>query len=390
MKVAVSTIGKFHLFDMARQLHRRSWLAAIYTGYPRRKLLHEDLPQSLIHTLPLARLPYLGLHRIGLGGRGLLHFFEDMSLKVHDGRVARLLRPCDVFIGLSGHNTSAGRRAQRMGAKWICDRGSTHIVHQQESLAEEHRRWGLAFGGVSRHALQHELEEYAEADYITVPSRFVADTFIARGVAPEKIRRIPYGVDLSHFSPVAEPNPGELNILFVGQVTLRKGVPYLIEAYRRIKHPRKSLTVIGRVDPAFSQWLKRVADVGVRFLGPLPQSQLKEHFSRSHVFVLPSIEEGLALVQAQALACGCPIVCTPNTGGGDIIEDGRSGYVVAARDPVALAERIEMFAELKVATFMRQAALEGARSMGGWDAYGEAWAKFISEICEVGVRGGDY
>src|SRR5947209_3353569 len=127
MKVAVSTIGKFHTFDLARELHRRDALAAIFTGYPRLKLKHEQLPRRLIRTFPWLHAPYMVPRlRNALGIRALRawELLDRASLDLH---VSRNLPPCEVFVGLSGSALRSGRVAQSRGARYVCDRGSTHI-----------------------------------------------------------------------------------------------------------------------------------------------------------------------------------------------------------------------------------------------------------------------
>ena len=129
-----------------------------------------------------------------------------------DAHVARCLRghEVDVLIAMSGHGMCSGSQVQRAGGAWICVRGSTHIRHQDEVLRAEHRRWGLAGGGRSALAIAREEAEYARADRIAVPSQYVWRTFIARGVAKERLALVPYGVDFARFYPVGEPPKEEL------------------------------------------------------------------------------------------------------------------------------------------------------------------------------------
>jgi glycosyltransferase involved in cell wall biosynthesis len=104
----------------------------------------------------------------------------------------------------------------------------------------------------------------------------------------------------------------------------------------------------------------------------MPQTELKSLMSRSHVMVLPSIEEGLAMVQAQAMACGCPVVASRNTGGEDLFSDGHEGFIVPIRDANALATRLQQLAdqpELRAA--MARRALARVQSLGGWRDYGQ-------------------
>ncbi len=73
----------------------------------------------------------------------------------------------------------------------------------------------------------------------------------------------------------------------------------------------------------------------------MPQGEVAELMSRSHVLVLPSVEEGMALVMAQAMACGCPVIATEATGAEDLFTDGVEGFIVPDRDAAALALRMQ-------------------------------------------------
>jgi glycosyltransferase involved in cell wall biosynthesis len=79
----------------------------------------------------------------------------------------------------------------------------------------------------------------------------------------------------------------------------------------------------------------------VRLFGKVPQARLPEFYAQADAFIIPSIEEGMAVVILQALACGCPVICTPNSGGEDVVVEGRNGFVIPLRDPGAIADRIE-------------------------------------------------
>jgi glycosyltransferase involved in cell wall biosynthesis len=119
----------------------------------------------------------------------------------------------------------------------------------------------------------------------------------------------------------------------------------------------------------------------VEFLGAVPQPRLAELMSTSHVMVLPSIEEGLALVQGQALACGCPVVCSTNTGGEDLFTDGVEGFIVPIRDPEALTNRMQQLADdPALQSRMSEAALRRVRSIGGWSDYRDQWEALLQSM----------
>jgi glycosyltransferase involved in cell wall biosynthesis len=201
------------------------------------------------------------------------------------------------------------------------------------------------------------------------------------GVTPDKLHVIPYGVRLDRFVPAAPPPRDTFDVLFAGQVSLRKGIPYLLEAFSMLRHPHKRLTIVGAVQEDIRELLRRLPAEDVVFTGVLPQAELATRMSRSHVLALPSVEEGLALVQAQAMACGCPVVGTTATGAEDLFTNGREGFIVPERDSLALASRLQQLADdPALRSSMSAAALQRVRALGGWDTYGEQWDALLHSL----------
>jgi glycosyltransferase involved in cell wall biosynthesis len=374
MQVVLSTIGKFHTFDLARELHAHGALRAIFTGNPRFKLQNEQLPADVIHTFPWVHAPYAGFryrHFLGKRANRLWEYLDKITL---DRYVSARMQECDVFVGLSGSALLSGQAAQAHGAKYVCDRGSSHIRTQDRLLREEYARWGVKFGGIDPRVIDLEEAEYAKSDVITIPSTFSLQSFIEQGVSVEKLRRLPYGVNLERFHSTVTPNAGQFDVLFVGGMSLRKGVQYLLQAFMRLQHPAKSLTFAGAPNPDFISLMKRRSlwphDANV--LGHVPQHRLKDVMSRSHVLVLPSIEDGFGMVQAQAMACGCPVVSTEHTGAVDLFDDGREGFIVPIRQPDEIAARLQGLADdPALRSRMSEAAVVRVKQLGGWRDYGD-------------------
>ena len=383
LRVVVSVLGKFHSFDLARELHARGALLAIFSGYPRFKLRDEGVPQHSIHTFPYLRAPYMAMPRLDLLGRWVVRQWEQLDRLSLDSYVARNLPDCDVFVGLSGSSLRSGRLAKRRGASYVCDRGSSHIRMQERLLREEHQRWDMPYWGIDPRVIAREEAEYDEADCITVPSSFAWRSFIEQGVPAGKLRQLPYGVSLSRFEPVQTPATDRFDVLFVGGMSLRKGVPYLLQAYRQLQHPRKSITFAGAPSPALIRMLRkrRLWDDDARVLGHVPQAKLKHLMSRSHVMVLPSIEEGFGLVQAQSMACRCPVIGTPHSGAEDLYTDGHGGCIVPIRDAEALAERLQWLADHPdERAAIGDRALACVQRSGGWRDYGEQALNIYREL----------
>ena len=146
---------------------------------------------------------------------------------------------------------------------------------------------------------------------------------------------------------------------------------YLFDAFRRAALPGAELILAGPHTDDTPALLKGRDLTGVSVLGALNRERLVEEMSRASVMVLPSIEEGLALVMAQAMSCGCPVLASTSTGIEDLAEDGREGFIVPPRDVGALVERLtELYRERELVESLGEAARLKVGSFGGWDAYG--------------------
>lgn len=387
MRVVQTVFGKFHHFHLARQLHRRGMLAGIFSSYPSWKLRDQQVPMDLVHTFPYVHMTQLAAGRY-LPGSGLdsgeLSWWLALSL---DGYVAGRLPDCDVFVGISGSGLKTGRLTQERGGKYICDRGSSHIRWMDRILAEEFTRWGQEFGGTYAKHLTREEKEYDQSDVLTVPSEFARSTYLEMGVPADKVKKVSLGSDLSHFSKVAEPAQDSFDVLFVGQVSFRKGIPYLLEAFEKLRHPRKTLTLAGAVLPEIKEYLQRKSPANVEFIGSQTRDGLKGLMSRSHVMVLPSIEDGFGMVIGEAMACGCPVITSENCGGRELIDDSLEGFIVPVRDSAAITERLERLAQdPSLRETMGAHSLARVTRIGGWDTYGRDFVAVLESLTTAGAR----
>ena len=385
MNVVLNTHGRFHSFDLARELHRHGAFAGIWTSYPRSKVANEGLPPGTVHSHPLLKLARHVLDRVPRTPKALLEEVEwRRCLEIDRATRRGMPKNAEVLIAQSMGGLEAGRAMRARGGLYLCDRGSTHCLYQEETLVEEYARFGIDFPRLSSRKAQRELAEYAESDAILVPTGFVRQTFLDRGVAPEKVRVAPYGVDLSQFYPDGSPSEETFEILHVGILSIRKGIPDLLDAFERLDHPNKRLTLVGAPSPETADLVaKAVATGRVVTTGPVSRDEVRRRMSRSHVLVLASVEEGLALVQAQALACGLPVVAAPPTGCEDLYTDGVEGFILPSRDPDAIAGALARLTEdPDLRTRMSQAALERVKAFGGWEAYGNVVMGHLRELSE--------
>ena len=374
MKVCVSVHGRFHGFDLARELNRYGALGGLITTYPRFAVRQYLGAIDSLSTVPLLEIKRRMCQRLyGLCG--------DM-----DGRLAQSfakfaavnLPPCDLLVGWSSATLEAIPIARDRGVRVVIERGSSHILHQTNLLKKLHARDNKVFTGTSSFIIERELAEYEAADSIAVPSSYAAQTFASHGIPLNKILVNPYGVDLEYFSPSRSRTNERPKILFVGQVGLRKGVPELLSAFSRLSKDA-DLCLIGPLDAGMPD----PSQLKVQHLGAMPISALPDYYRSADIFCLPSWEEGFPLVLLQAMASGLPVVTTDTSGAKDIINPGIEGEIVAAGDVDALAQALEGLLEDPVrAQEMGVAARARVNDGFDWASYGSRAYNIYKELTE--------
>ncbi|HLK36951.1 MAG TPA: glycosyltransferase family 4 protein [Polyangiaceae bacterium] len=371
MRVMVSCAGAFHSFHLAEQLDAAGALARLVTTYPKGYLARRfavRIDPSRIST------DYL---QLAIEALGRMPFrWTDPSYaprQLHDAWAARRVTDdLQIVVGWSGCSLRTLREANRQGALSVVVRGSSHVEEQMAILQAAYDRCGVPFS-VPHRTVAQELEEYAVARFIQTNSTFAKRTFVARGVPEEQIIMCTTGVNLERFRPHPKDD-ATFRFVYAGACTIRKGTHLLLEAFSRLGLPDAELWLIGGVTDEIVPFLRRYEGPKVRVFGLQPQAKLAQLLSQGSVFVLPSLEEGLATVQAQAMACGLPLLCTPNTGGEDFLSGpGVEGVVVPAGDAAALAEAmLDLYSHPDAAREMGRRALDRVARGFTWEAYGRA------------------
>jgi alpha-maltose-1-phosphate synthase len=188
--------------------------------------------------------------------------------------------------------------------------------------------------------LEQKRQEMALADLTLVPSRFVEATI--REFYPHKdIALAPYGVNVEFWTPrETNKSSGPLRFIFAGQVSLRKGVPLLIEAWSKAGLRDAELALVGSWTLSNSK--RRSLPPGIKWFPPCSSQALRDQYRDSHVFVFPSFAEGLALVVLEAMACGLPVVASEASGASEVITTG-CGFVITPGDLDQLVELLRWF-----------------------------------------------
>lgn len=203
-------------------------------------------------------------------------------------------------------------------------------------------RYKVFFNFFSYHLFRYyEARGFQNADCITVSRQAYKDYLIQRMKLPaEKIRIVKYGIDHEFFRPVTGRATDERIALFVGRGSLPKGFDTLVTAAAKIKG--KVLAVASQIPKSLQRKIARLDNFEVR--SGLSAEALRELYQTATVYVMPSLTEGSPITTLEAMACGLPVVCTPE-GSGDYIEDRVNGFVVPFKDADQIADRVNYLFE---------------------------------------------
>ena len=365
MKIKILTNGRFHHFHLARQLHKRKVLDEIYSNYPRFKLKDEfGIPSDKIKTYPYYKIAYILFNKyFGKIFPSFIDYLNNLSSRKLALKVSKNLKNSTALIASSRSGLEAGRKMKLLNAIFICDRSSSHILFAKKILTKEYKKFNLVFNQISKESISRELSEYKEADLISVPSKFAYNTFIKEGINKKKLFLNPLGVNLKRFKPRQKQKSTKFIVLYVGQVSIRKGTFHI---------KNKELIIIGAIEKKIKKKFFKYLSNEIKHILYIKNSELSQYYSNANIFVLPSIEDGFGYVLTEALACGCPVIATTNTGASSIFKDGKAGFIIKPGSQKEILNSIKkIYRNKKLQKKMSQNAINIVKKIGGWNDYGK-------------------
>jgi glycosyltransferase involved in cell wall biosynthesis len=290
----------------------------------------------------------------------------------------------EIFIGLSSFCCEALVAAKRMGAAAIADHGSFHQAEERKLLMEESELHGLDLSHdlPQDWLIAKENREFEVADYVMVLSKAAKRTVLAQGVHEAKVFVNNCGVDLRSFKRAVKVD-GMFRVIHCGAITPTKGVHYLLQAFYESKLPKSELWLIGPrpTSGGLVPIINRYRAPNIRFLGGIPQTELSTLYSQGSVLVSASIADGFGMVVPQAMACGLPVIVTENVGAADVVEHGKTGFVIPIRDVGAIREKLTfLYENLPVCLEMGNNAFNSVTRGHTWDDYGRRLAGFLTSL----------
>jgi glycosyltransferase involved in cell wall biosynthesis len=371
--VNIAVCGKFHFHNYVKYLDNAGVLSRLYFSHK----LHASSqfgvdPSRLVNIWPKEYL--VQAHGRILGDR-LASFHMAYGKIWSSGTLASWVPAEILHVMAHGYGLSVMSRARADGARIVAEAVNTHPVNRQEILAREMDHWGIrAPLGQSSAVDKRLLTEVDNADAVLVPTETVCRSFVERGIDVTKIHKLPYGANLNRFFPRQPSEPkrqcdGPLKVICVGAIGLRKGQLYLLEACRRLDKGAVQLTLVGTVSSQVSALLRGYEGM-YRHIERVPNAELRSLLLQHDVFVMPSLEEGLAVAICEAMACGLPIVATTESGAEEILVDGMSGYFIPSGSFEGLAQRLDFLADNReVLERMGNRAAEAAQRHLNWPTY---------------------
>lgn len=342
-----------------------------------------DLPHYKIKTHPVRESIRLVAEKLGLGG---LTKHEvgwasiDRVWNQLDRVAASYLRENHERLKLRGvyayEDCAAAlfESARELGLRRVYDLPIAFWQTARRLLRAEAQRypdWEPTLGGTrdSEEKLARKTRELDLAEIVICPSTFVLDSL------PEEVRLVKKCVVAPFGSPpkMADESHGTqgrpLRFLFAGALSQRKGLADLFAATKMMKSREAELVVMGSLIAPLQFYRSQFAHF--IYEPPRAHAAVLRLMSSCDVLVLPSIVEGRALVQQEAMACGLPLIVTRNAGGEELIIEGETGFLVPAGSPAAIAEKMEWFIENRDRLPGMSAAARAKAAELTWPAYGE-------------------
>ncbi|MBM4425239.1 MAG: glycosyltransferase family 4 protein [Chloroflexi bacterium] len=333
-RIIVASGNKFHAYHLARGAERAGWLHRFVTtifdrretGIPLEKVVQIPLPAYV--SMLIQRLP-------SPSSQAWSYLIGDNWF---DRAASRYAPEADIYHAFNHHGLHGIRKAKRNGAITIIERSSAHPTMQHQLLRDEFNRYGITYPAAYARLIAKHLQEYAEADWIFVASEFVHRTMLAEGVSASKMRQVHLGFAPQYFYP-GEKSDNVFRVIFVGALSLQKGLPYLLEGFRLANLPpdRSELLLVGEPFPDAHTFLPKYRGV-YRRLRFVPHHDLARVYHTGSVFVLPSLQDGFGMVVYEAAACGLPVIVSENVGAS--VRDGEDGFIVPIRSAEAIAEKL--------------------------------------------------
>ncbi len=396
--------GNSNVREVLRVLQEINALKAFYTtlGFSEESLIFKysgpsfkktlkrrsyKIPTALLHTCYSNEVIRILKRRLQQHKQREHHLEIDQLYNDQDQRVAEALKKHSLKAVYAYEDGALNtfKIAKQQGIKTLYELPIAYWETAHHLLKEEATRYPEWEGTLittrdGPAKCKRKSEEIELADHIICPSDFVKRSIPPSILSNKPCTVLPYGAPLPELTNNWN-NPrqqGPLKILFAGSLSQRKGLADLFTAMKLVGPAKAHLTVVGTPILPISFYKKQFP--GFTYFSSMPQAALFQLMQNQDLLALPSIIEGRALVQLEALGCGLPILITPNTGGEDMVTDSENGFLIPIRSPEAIAEKINwLYTHQEQLPAFRKNARTSAEQ-NGWATYRKQLAHFLNSV----------
>jgi glycosyltransferase involved in cell wall biosynthesis len=376
MKISIICFGKFHAFDLARELKANSSIVSLYSSYPyfisKKYNIKFSEHYSFFFLQVIDRLTF----------RKISSFLKFIFAKT----LTFLIRSDQDFIILWSDTPNFLIKFLKRNYKsiLILERGSAHIKFQNRLLKEEYKKINSGFS-ISNKVILNEIENYDDSDYISIPSKFVMDSFLKYNVPREKLIINSYGADLAKFYKIKTKSNQKFTFLTCGHASVQKGFHKVLNSHKHIKEDFIHIHV-GTVESIFKDKLKNYKNLIV--YQSVNQIELVRYYNMADVFILPSIQDGFGMVLLESMACGTPIIASKFTGATSINSSKIFGHILTINNSGEISKTINHLIRNPDKLNIMSENCQKIITEGGysWDDYGKRYTqniiKFIKKHSE--------
>lgn len=375
-KVVIAHLGARKHYQEPILFHQWGILETFYTDfYARNNLINQILRSPTIFSiLPKSAKKMLDRYSPELSGAKIIDFpffgieyatskkkasFENVhpiflsAGKIFNQKIiTKGLGKANIVYGFNSASLELFQLAKSQGIKCILDQTIAVSSLEYQLMSEEEEKWKnwsmspFQVTQFMKQKAERARKEQELADHIVCGSDFVKSSLIDEGIPQDKITVVSLGSikqkpQIFNQNSTNQHNTKKstkgLSILFAGNVGLRKGIPYLLEALKILKNQIPFICKIAGNITIKQEKVEEYQDL-CQFLGRVPRSEMIELYQWADVFVLPSICEGSAMVTYEALMFGLPIITTYNSG--SIVRNGVDGFIVPIRNSEAIADSL--------------------------------------------------
>lgn len=306
---------------------------------------HQDLPDEKVRSFNIRTLSVAAVEKLSPDRDITLHYvragevFGDACARYIKGQRRKLASEKAAFFGYCTGALEPLELLRGRGVPTVVSQIHPGRV-EEEIVAQERAKWPSwePSGRPSAPEYWRRLEaEWAAATVVIANSAWSRNALVSQGVPKEKIRVIPLAYE-GTMASVRRPRSthSKLSVLWLGTVCLRKGVQYLLEAARLLVNEDISFTIVGPL--GISADAAATAPKNVSFIGRVTRDRLTAVYDQADLFVIPTLSDGFAMTQIEAMAHGLPVIATPCCG--EVVQHGVNGLIVPPRDAQALADAI--------------------------------------------------